>query len=382
MAILPLVASTATAGLPPHAAQTPSSTTGTPATASEIETGIASMRTSCELQIELLEVMTDAVALAVIQSQDVTALTTATTAAAKTVAVSDVLVDALIAMALDGVGVLIQKEVQQFAQQAATAILSTNLAVSVLPLSASGAAMSADGIAKALASLSRSQEASGRVFALYSRGVRAAVAAGSEKVGSALAALAKSTLQPSKKDTLDVKGTDQPRTAISRAVQSYVAAHRLALRIQCVSLEGFIRAGNLTTEQLETLTGSFVVDQTSDDLDSLRETLSLIYEAVIWAKIYRLDQMTMLNGRLPSGLDPNKGGSITGVPDGITKYWCRRFASLVSISAVGAIGGSQQGDYNQSLSVLRVLIPAAQDLNQAIADLQAPDAGIISIDPP
>ena len=305
-------------------------------------------------------------------------------ATAKTVSVSDVLMDALLGLAIDGVGSLVEQTVKDLAQQAAGSILSTNLAFSLLPLSDEGAAMSANALTQALANMASSPNVSGAAFAAYSQGVRSAIEVGSQKLGTSLSGLTKAALQPSKRN-LNIAGSDEPRTAITRVVQSYVAAHRLALRTECISLEGFIRSqGSLTTDQLTSLSSSFVIEKSPDDLDSLRESFSLMYEAIIWGKIYNLDQMQMQGNKVPTAINTNTGGAIANVPDVITHYWWVRFASLTNLSSMtqGSVADSQMGPYNQSLSVLRVLIPMAQQLDQTITQLQSQTNDVmISVNP-
>jgi len=357
----------------------PASAAASPAsTAMDRETAIASIRANCELQIEYLQVMTDAVMLAVIQTQSVSTMQLATTSKAKQASVSEAFLDIAIALIGEGVGSLIESAAKNFFQEFATGILSTNTAFKVLPLSAEGQQLSGGTIDQALAAIASTKENSvdGGAWALYSENVRTVIEKGSDKLGQALGQAASQQLEKlAPKEPSNVVGTDQPGTAITRVVQAYVAAHRLALRTECVNLEAFIRTQTgITQQQLSTLVGSFSVNPPPAGMNSLRNNFALQVEGLIWAKLYNLAQYNAGGSEnpIPPGAS-HFDGSLPNVPDAITHYWWQRFGPKIDPDVTNS--------YVRSLNVYRWMVTMEQSMDQMVQQIGASSSGITPYDP-
>lgn len=360
---------------PSNAASPPSAATPQAASAMDREMAIASMRANCELQIEYLQVMTDAVMLAVLQTQSVSILQLATTVnKAKQVSASEAFLDLAIGLAGEGVGSLVENQAKEFFQDFASGILSTNAAFKVLPLAAEGKAMSGDAIDQALAAISGSKEISGAAWSIYSENTRKAIKAGSDKISKALGDAASQQVEKlAPNEPADIAGTDQPGTAITRVVQSYVSAHRLALRTECISLEGFIRSQpSITKEQLSTLTSSFAVAAPPAGMNSLRRELALQMEGLIWAKLYNLEQYGVGNPPVPPGAAGGTG-SLPNVPDAITHYWWQRFGPKVAPDTTDP--------YAKSQKVFTWMVTMQQGMDQMTQQLDLSSSGITPFDP-
>ena len=133
----------------------PQASTNAPAaTRLQREAAIAALKNGADVEIEWLQVLADGAIDAVIQTQDVTALAqTVKLANAKRVTVTDVLCDAIMFMALQGLTQVIKGTIQELAESTAGAFLSTNTAFRLLPLSKKGEALTGDEIQTALNTL-------------------------------------------------------------------------------------------------------------------------------------------------------------------------------------------------------------------------------------
>lgn len=348
-----------------------------PATRLQRETAIAAFKNSADIQIERLQVILDGATDAVLQTQDVTALAQSVKLAnSKRVTVSDLLCDAIMYVALQGVAQVVKGTIQGLAESTAEGFLSTNTAFRLLPLSEQGQSLSSDQIQAALNTIGEAN-ADGKKWLIYSDAVRNAIQQGSDKAAEALADLTKSTLSGeggelglSLGPKESVAGTDQPRTAITRSVQSYVAMHRLAIRIEMNNLEASLRTGPFTASQLDDLTSALAVQAPPDDLDSLRAKYSLLIEACIWSKLYQLDSGNPVATRIyhASGTDTGDpalpgGGNMKGVPGAIVQYWWSRFTGFGNVP--------DETGMEQTIQVCKLFLDVGSNLNDAIQQLSS-----------
>ena len=223
-----------------------------------------------------------------------------------------------------------------------------------------------------------------RSGSVYADSVRTAITKGSDKAADALAELTKSKLSGEgggesgltfgAKET--VAGTDQPRTAITRSVQSYVSMHRLAIRLQMNNLEAVIRSASFTSSQLQQLVSAMTLKAPPDDLDTLRANYSLLIEACIWAKLYHLDSGNTVADRIyhANGKDSGDsalpgGGNMRGVSSVMVQYWWSRFAGFGNV-----LNGT---GIEQTIQVCRLFLDVGGNLNDAIQQLTS--ASVIQV---
>ncbi len=361
----------------------PAKSTGSQASATAIEreTAIAALRNGADIQVEWLQTILDGVTVAVIQTQDITALAKAVILEnAKRVTVSSLLCDAVMMLLLDGVGILVEDAVKELVKGTTTAFLSTNTAFRLLPLSDEGHALTSDKIQSALNTIGK-ESADGKQWGIYSDAVRNAATKASEKAAAALADLTKEKLGGGGGEGLSfgpkeaVAGTDQPRTAITRSIQSYVSMHRLALRIQLNNLEAGIRTGPYSGQQLKQLISSLALKAPPDDLDNLRSRYSLLIEACIWAKLYHMDSGSeddrpyAGSGKDTGDGDLPGGGNMKGAPSVIVQYWWSRFAGFSNVP-------HDQGR-GQSLAIFRMFRQIGGNLNDAFKKLS--DSSVMTV---
>ena len=347
----------------------------------ERETAIAALRNGADIQVEWLQTILDGVTVAVIQTQDITALAQAVKLEnAHSVTVSSLLCDAVMFLVLEGVGNLVEDAVKELVKGTTTAFLSTNTAFRLLPLSDEGRALTSDKIQSALNTIGK-ESADGKQWGIYSDAVRNAATKASEKAGAALADLTKEKLGGRGGEGFTfgpkeaVAGTDQPRTAITRSIQSYVSMHRLALRIQLNNLEAGIRAGSYTGQQLKQLISSLALKAPPDDLDTLRSSYALLIEACIWAKLYHMDSGNPIDevyhagGKDTGDGDLGAGGNMKGVPSVIVQYWWSRFAGFGSIPHGKGVG--------QSNEIAKMFLEIGGNLNEAFKQLS--DSSVMTV---
>lgn len=351
------------------------------ATTIERETAIAALRNGADIQLEWLQAILDGVTVAVIQTQDITALAQAVKLEnANRVTVTSLLCDAVLFLVLDFVGELVKKTVVELAEQTTTAFLSTNTAFRLLPLSDEGRQLTSDKIQSALNTIGK-ESANGKKWGIYSDAVCNAATKASDKAADALADLTKEKLGGGGGEGFSfgpkeaVEDTDQPRTAITRSIQSYVSMHRLALRLQLNNLEAGIRAGPYTGPQLKQLISSLALKAPPDDLDTLRSNYSLLIEACIWAKVYRMesgnpvDRVYHAGGKDTGDGNLPGGGNIKGVPSVIVQYWWSRFAGLGNVPHGEGVG--------QSNEIAKMFLEIGGNLNEAFKQLS--DSPVMSV---
>jgi hypothetical protein len=340
------------------------------------ESAIAALRTSCELQIEYLTVLTDSVMLAVtqVQSESILQLASAQNNG-KRATVSEAFIDVALSLVGAGVGSLIEKNAEEFFQDLASGILSTNTAFKVLPLSANGKAMSGDAIDQALAAIAstRQTKVSGGAWTIYSANTRKIITAGTDKIAKSLGEAASSQIEKAApKEAPKAVGTDLPQTAILRVVQGYVSAHRVAVRTECINLEAFIRSQHsMTKNQLSTLVGSFAIAPPPQGFESLRSDFAMQIEGLLWGRLYKLTSQETAYDNVVTGV--LQGGSLSNVPDAITHYWWQRFGPKVAPGITDP--------YAQTMTIFRWMVQLDRAFDQQVQEINAPGPGIISFDP-
>ena len=82
------------------------------------------------------------------------------------------------------------------------------------------------------------------------------------------------------------------------------------------------RHGGDAKGDLDTLVEVLKCDSLEEDLGSIRNRYKLLFEAIIWAKLYGFD-------RSRGGLITNSGKSLKGVEEELLTYWFKRFAKPI-----------------------------------------------------
>jgi hypothetical protein len=126
--------------------------------------------------------------------------------------------------------------------------------------------------------------------------------------------------------------TDTVGTSVRAAARDYAARTRLATRTVHARIESEVRAGRFTPVGLGPIIRAFGTEDlkldegrsgVEADLQEIRNSYWLLFEAVIWARLY--------------GFDPKTGqpflvgtqGQFSGIKKELSDYWFARFASAV-----------------------------------------------------
>jgi len=130
------------------------------------------------------------------------------------------------------------------------------------------------------------------------------------------------TMRPS-----DLDNTDRIGVGVLAAVQIFASNHRIAIAQTHVELEKMIRSAKITKDELKTILEEVSWEKLEEDLNLIRRRFMLLFEAVIWAKLYHFDSglRFKLARTAPLGLE----APLRGVERKMFDYWCKRFAESI-----------------------------------------------------
>ncbi len=162
---------------------------------------------------------------------------------------------------------------------------------------------------------------------------------------------------------------DSVSVLILSAAQIYASQQRLAIFLSYSTFEMWLRLDLVEIEDMEMICKSEITDEELTSINTLRDQYKLLYEAVIWTKLFGLD--TDLSKVIVNQ------GKLRGVPNEHLKYWLKRFVNPKT--------GKQfsQGSGNQTANVVDLLnyfISIAKTFGKA--KRSTGDDGIQLITPP
>jgi hypothetical protein len=110
---------------------------------------------------------------------------------------------------------------------------------------------------------------------------------------------------------------DSVSVSILSAAQVYASQQRLAIFLSHSTFEMWLRLDLVEIEDMEMICKSEITDEEVTSINTLRDQYKLLYEAIIWAKLFGLDANL-------SKLSPTQT-KLSGVPDKHLNYWLNRF---------------------------------------------------------
>jgi hypothetical protein len=130
------------------------------------------------------------------------------------------------------------------------------------------------------------------------------------------------SLSPLKR--VDIEATDSPAVAVLGAAQSYSALQRAAIAAYHDAFELLARV-EPTAEIFDAIRQATTNSDLGADLIEIRDRHKLLFEAVMWTKLFGLDRERAWR----SGNVFDSGVELTGVTRPVLDYWTHRFARLV-----------------------------------------------------
>lgn len=366
------------------------------------ESVIRDLELNAALCLERLQLLLDSVSDAVIQTQDVSAqVQTWVGGTVEGISASSILFDAMLLVATDGLAVVADRVLAGVVKNTLTRLFNHNEALAAVTTSAIGSTLK--GGTGLSVNLSGWEEI-GDQFGIFSRGVQKAGEEGFGSIGKALAQSAKG--KDEAKSPLG-DGTDMPRTAITRGVQSYVAAHRLALRASVIGLTYAIRSGQIGVSDGTRLVQSLAMTSSGESLEDLRDALARGFELLIWERIYdpalqkakftAPDPSSNAAKPAPSEVLPsveaaraflaaNPNVCMKGIPGALVDYWRARYRAAID-GVKNSDGSTRQPTSNllfqaspkvsNAYNDVRILYGILQDAERALANRLGNNAGAI-----
>lgn len=159
---------------------------------------------------------------------------------------------------------------------------------------------------------------------------------GTEAAQTNLAAAAKAIRegwqQPKPTSPPSLGATDSTGVAILAAAQHYASLTRLGIQVRHARIEALVRGQKVIPADLVSITDAFGWEDLELDLNGrkimcdlsdIRCRYKLLFEAVIWARLYSFDY----NQKMPH-LFQNKA-EFEGIPANLSNYWLKRFGPSV-----------------------------------------------------
>lgn len=109
---------------------------------------------------------------------------------------------------------------------------------------------------------------------------------------------------------------DTPGVSLLGAIQEHVATNRLLVQLQYQRMETFVRLGFMTGDEARKFLTLAEFEPLESPLKAIRDRAKLLFEAIIWAGIFKLDDLW---GRF-SARD-----GLKGVDRRLMDYWLMRF---------------------------------------------------------
>lgn len=122
---------------------------------------------------------------------------------------------------------------------------------------------------------------------------------------------------------LSLGATDSAGVAILAAAQHYASLTRLGIQVRHARFEALARGQKVMPADLAPIIDAFGWEEIELDLNDIRCRYMLLFEAVIWARLYGFDY----EKKTPHL--PVIAGKFDGIPKNLSDYWLNRFGSSV-----------------------------------------------------
>lgn len=114
---------------------------------------------------------------------------------------------------------------------------------------------------------------------------------------------------------------DTPGVSLLGSIAEYVSTNRLLVQLQYQRMETFVRLGFMTGDEARQFLTLAEFEPLESPLKSIRDSAKLFFEAVIWASIFKFEDLW---GRY-SARD-----GLKGIDSRLVNYWLKRFGSDVT----------------------------------------------------
>jgi hypothetical protein len=205
---------------------------------------------------------------------------------------------------------------------------------------------------------------------LYHRSIRELVEFGSDE--GVISAGAKTVVQFARSPkpwAEPARVTDSATVAVVSFAQDYARATRLGIRITHATIESYIRRGAFTLDQLVTLVEAVgwepLTDAHFDErtlrLADLRNEYALLFEALIWARMYGFSESPDFPPLL------QREDAFDRVNEYVQTYWRRRFQTAADDYLVNVKGATVvRNDTTQSLRLRRYFAALSLELTKQV----------------
>lgn len=124
--------------------------------------------------------------------------------------------------------------------------------------------------------------------------------------------------------------TDSPGVSVLQAAQNFISQQRFALSLETDFFEMLVRSCLLEPEELKDLSAALVPDSLGISVIDLRDRMKLIFEAMIWSRLYDFQKRNMKTSLLNDMLTGDARDGIEGLDNpALINYWKRRFGKLI-----------------------------------------------------
>jgi hypothetical protein len=162
--------------------------------------------------------------------------------------------------------------------------------------------------------------------------------------------------------------SDSATMAVVSAAQDYARATRLGIRVSHSRIESYVRRGIPPAELvpiIDTLSWEPLDDSDVDDeatgLARLRDEYALLFEALIWARLYGFSQSPDFPPLL------QREDAFYGVNEYVNTYWRRRFQSAADWYLTTVEGATVvRGDTNQALRLRRYFADLSLEMTKQV----------------
>ena len=295
-------------------AMSPSST----AISKDAEGLVFLIRSSAAVQAERLQAIVDGAVLAVEQVQD---KRIELLEKGPEVEISDVIFDMLLSVCLMGLG----KALVPITESIAKNLVQVASFYGSLPSSRVGRVLAGAAAFFDTKFASRSVSIGPNDITKYNAYVREVVTRGVNKALEKGTEKGLGSVEKRKPLTneVDLEATDTPGVAILGAAQTYASSQRAANAIHHAGLEAVVRAGADST-LLAQIRDVVSYDPLPDEIVAVRDQHKMLFEAVIWSKLFGFDQSIHLKAAsFSSDIE------LPGVKPPLMRYWSNRFARTI-----------------------------------------------------
>jgi hypothetical protein len=125
--------------------------------------------------------------------------------------------------------------------------------------------------------------------------------------------------------SVDLEPTDTPGVAVLGAAQTYASTQRAAIAMYHAGFEAIARASP-DPDTIAQIREAIALSELGDEIVEIRDRHKMLFEAVIWAKLFGFDGST----EIKTAAWPFKRGLVLpGVTPPLLRYWRRRFARVI-----------------------------------------------------